>query len=815
MALTTGQILNNRYRIVKILGEGGFGAVYRAWDMVLERPCALKENLQITPDAQRQFRREALILAGLAHPNLPRVIDHFLILGQGQYLVMDYVDGEDLQTKMDRAGRLPEAQVLPWIVQICAALEYMHNQPSPVIHRDIKPGNIRIRQDGRAMLVDFGIAKVFDPHIATTVGAKAITAGYSPPEQYSLGAPTDTRSDIYSLGATLYSLLTGFVPPDSIDLLTGTAQPLPAAKDLARAVSAQTSAAIEKAMALARDQRWQTVAEFEAALLPGLQVQVQGPASTSSFTSTPPSGPPVAGQPPSSPAGPLVAGQPPSSPVGPLVTGQPPSSPAPPMASVQPTPPAAPSQPAFSAPPASSSTPHAQTLPGENPPAPLPLQERGWGSGPNPAGTPPQGNPPGAAAAIASSPRSAPPQNQPTPGVTSREARPVRSGGASSPRRAGLLAVALFIVLLAGLLCAGGAWVYFSDPFGLFVTGRTLAEQNPVAPAAPVHPARSEPPSPAPAAPDFNACLLPDGAGIDDHSYNAATWGGVQAAVDKFGIQARFLESQQTADYEKNIGIFIDEHCNLIIGVGFLLGDAIKTAAQQNPGTYFSIVDFSYDPPLPNVAAQVYASDQAAFLAGYLAAGMSSSGKVGVFGGQQIPPVTLYMDGFALGVQAYNQRHGTQVEVLGWDPAAQSGLFTGNFDSQEDGRAMSNRLMDEGADIIFPVAGQVGLGAGAAIRQRGNALLIGVDTDWYAFTPEYRAILLTSALKRTDVLTFNIIQAALDGRFKGGEILGSLENNGVGLAPFHDLDGRVPQTLKDELEQIKQEIIAGSLRTHP
>ena len=165
MTLETGSVLNNRYRIVKQLGQGGFGAVYRAWDISLERPCAIKENLGTTDEAQRQFKREATILANVVHPNLPRVTDHFIIQGQGQYLVMDYVEGEDLQSMLERTGApLPTHQVLSWIGQVCDALSYLHSQNPPIIHRDIKPANIRITPGGQAMLVDFGIAKIFDPH---------------------------------------------------------------------------------------------------------------------------------------------------------------------------------------------------------------------------------------------------------------------------------------------------------------------------------------------------------------------------------------------------------------------------------------------------------------------------------------------------------------------------------------------------------------------------------------------------------------------------------------------------------------------------
>ena len=220
----TGHILNNRYRIVSLLGQGGMGAVYRAWDINLNKPAAIKENLDTSSKAQEQFIREAQILARLSHPHLTRVTDYFFIPDQGQYLVMDYIEGKDLGSMLDKRGIIPESQALGWTYQICDALTYLHNQPSPIIHRDIKPANIKIRPDGKAILVDFGIAKVYDPELSTTVGARAVTPGYSPPEQYGM-ASTDPQSDIYSLGATLYHLLTGHVPPESVHRIAGSNGP--------------------------------------------------------------------------------------------------------------------------------------------------------------------------------------------------------------------------------------------------------------------------------------------------------------------------------------------------------------------------------------------------------------------------------------------------------------------------------------------------------------------------------------------------------------------------------------------------------------
>ncbi len=264
MPLAIGQVLHNRYRIVALLGQGGMGAVYRAWDLNLKIPIAIKENLETSAEAQQQFSQEAHLLARLAHPNLPRVSDYFTLPGQGEYLVMDYIEGEDLESKLAGAVSLSESEVLPWILQVCDALSYLHSQQPAIIHRDIKPANIKITPTGRAVLVDFGIAKRFDPLLSTLAGARAVTPGYSPPEQYG-GAATDARSDIYALGATLYHLLTGQLPAESVQRVAGSVPGL-----TPRAVNPAINPLIEqtilKAMAIPMERRFQDAAEMKSAL---------------------------------------------------------------------------------------------------------------------------------------------------------------------------------------------------------------------------------------------------------------------------------------------------------------------------------------------------------------------------------------------------------------------------------------------------------------------------------------------------------------------------------------------------------------------
>ncbi|MEP7358734.1 MAG: protein kinase, partial [Anaerolineales bacterium] len=265
MTLVQGQVLNNRYRIDLLLGQGGFGAVYKAWDTSLERACAVKENLETAELTRRQFTREATVLASLSHQNLPRVTDHFYIPGQGQYLVMDFVEGQDLGQLVRSSGPLPAEQALDIIGQVAEALAYLHTRTPPVLHRDIKPANIKITPDGRAVLVDFGLVKMYSPQLETTVGARAITPGYSPPEQYGQGT-TDPRSDIYSLAATLYTLLTGEKPQESVQRFDTDHLKLP--HQLNPAIPATVSAVVGRAMALSPSQRYQTVQDMRTALRP-------------------------------------------------------------------------------------------------------------------------------------------------------------------------------------------------------------------------------------------------------------------------------------------------------------------------------------------------------------------------------------------------------------------------------------------------------------------------------------------------------------------------------------------------------------------
>jgi basic membrane protein A len=314
----------------------------------------------------------------------------------------------------------------------------------------------------------------------------------------------------------------------------------------------------------------------------------------------------------------------------------------------------------------------------------------------------------------------------------------------------------------------------------------------------------------------FLACQVTDVGGIDDKSFNATAWKGLTDAEAEYGIEIKYVESQQQTDYEPNINAFLEEGCDLIIPVGYMLGDAAAAAAEANPEQPFAVVDIDWF-EIDNLRGSGFAIHEATFLAGYLAAGMTETGKVGTYGGINIPPVTIFMDGFYAGVLAYNEAHGTDVEVLGWDYELQGGLFAGNFESTDDGKRLGEQLLDEGADIIMPVAGPVGGGTLAAMEERGTGLLIGVDSDWsasYAF-PEYADYILASALKRMDLFVVDVVEAVMNDAFEGGNFRGTLGNGYVDLFYGSAWADQVPAELKAEIEAMKDGVILGEVSPLP
>jgi basic membrane protein A len=333
-------------------------------------------------------------------------------------------------------------------------------------------------------------------------------------------------------------------------------------------------------------------------------------------------------------------------------------------------------------------------------------------------------------------------------------------------------------------------------------------------------------PKPTAVAPKIKVGEVTDMGGVDDKSFNALGWKGVTDAKAQLGVDGKYLESTQQSDYAKNIQQMLSEKMDLIVTVGFLLGVDTASAAKANPNQKFAIIDYSFpdcwpgavvgtdcgsDVDLTNVRGLMFQTDQAAFLAGYLAAGMTTTGKVGTFGGIALPTVTIFMKGYEAGVKYYNQKHSTSVAVIGWDNATGEGLFTGNFNSTDDGRSFATSMVQENVDIIMPVAGPVGLGSAAYCQESGKCLIIGVDADWYDTAPEYKSVELASVLKKVDVAVFKTIQDVVNGTFTGGTVNYTIADGGVDLGPFHDFDSQVSADLKAEIAQAKQDLIKGTL----
>lgn len=313
----------------------------------------------------------------------------------------------------------------------------------------------------------------------------------------------------------------------------------------------------------------------------------------------------------------------------------------------------------------------------------------------------------------------------------------------------------------------------------------------------------------------YTGCIVSDSGGFDDQSFNQSSYEGIKKAEKDLGITVKSAESKSNSDFETNLNGMIAAGCNLTVTVGFLLGDATKKAATDNPDKHFAIIDFSYNPPIPNVKPVVYDTAQAAYLAGYAAASVSKTGTVGTFGGVKLPTVTIFMDGFYDGVQAYNKAKGKNVAVVGWDKAAQDGSFTGDFEKQDTGKQVTKNLLDQGADVVMPVAGPVGKGSGAALREAKDAgkdvKLIWVDSDGYLTAPEYKDLMLTSVVKKMNEAVETVVKDDKEGKFSNEAYVGTLQNSGVDIAPFHDLDAAVSAETKSELEALKADIISGKL----
>jgi len=311
--------------------------------------------------------------------------------------------------------------------------------------------------------------------------------------------------------------------------------------------------------------------------------------------------------------------------------------------------------------------------------------------------------------------------------------------------------------------------------------------------------------------------LVTDVGGVNDKSFNQSAWAGVQKALKEFGWEAKFIESKQPTDYEKNIDQFATEKYDVIITVGFLMGDATAVKALQYPNIKFAIVDNAYFPTkgfkpcdentkdcyadsLKNVTSLMFQEDEVGFLAGVVAAGISKSGVVCSVSGMEIPPVQRFVAGYQGGAKW--MKSGTQT----------LNVYIPSFTDPAKGKETGQNMIGQKCDVVAGFGGNTGNGGLLAAKEKGLAA-IGVDVDQYLTYPEVKDALVTSAAKNVDAAVYNFLKSVKDGNVKAGVAMANLKNGGVGLAPYHDWDGKVPADVKAKVKEAQEGLIAGKIQT--
>ena len=315
------------------------------------------------------------------------------------------------------------------------------------------------------------------------------------------------------------------------------------------------------------------------------------------------------------------------------------------------------------------------------------------------------------------------------------------------------------------------------------------------------------------------ACMVSDSGGFEDKSFNQSGHEGMERAAKELGVATQFAESQSDADFQPNIDSMVQGGCDLIVGVGFLMADVMRESAVAYPDIKFALVDSTFadpdapdDPTPENSKALVFNTAEASYLAGYVAAGMSESGKVAAYVGAAIPSTNIFVDGFADGVKKYNEAKGTNIEMLGGTKEKQDYAAVGNFEDTAKGKQLTEGFIQQGADVIMPVAGPVGAGTLAAAKDSGKASVIWVDADGFETQPEFGNLILTSVMKEIGQAVFDTVKSVQDGSWTHEDYVGDIKNGGVAIAPFHDFDSKVPAELKDEVKKLEEQIASGELK---
>jgi basic membrane protein A len=313
---------------------------------------------------------------------------------------------------------------------------------------------------------------------------------------------------------------------------------------------------------------------------------------------------------------------------------------------------------------------------------------------------------------------------------------------------------------------------------------------------------------------DFKACAVSDEGSWNDKSFNQAAYEGLTKAADELGVETDDAESQSIDDFEPNLEAMVTANCDIIFAVGFNLIDAVNAAAVANPDSHYVTIDgYVADESTTNLKPIVYSMNESSYLAGYLAAAYSTTKVIGTYGGLQIDAVTDFMSGYYYGAKAYETETGTPVTVLGWDPAAATGLFTDGFGDTEGAKSISAGQIAQDADVIYPVAGGLFSATSEAINESGkDVVFLGVDKDIAVTSPEYADQVLTSVLKKMTDAVYDVIDEQVGGAaFDSTPYVGTLENGGTDLADFGSFDSKISDEIKAKLEELKAGIIDGSI----
>jgi basic membrane protein A and related proteins len=760
-----GQTLGGRYQIQSLIGQGGMASVYKAYDPNLRRAVAIKvihPHLANNPEFFHRFEEEATSVAKLRHPNIVDVFD-FNHEGEIYYMVMEFVMGETLQTRLHRLNaskrRLNVNEAVLFTEEVCDAAFYAHQRG--MIHRDIKPANIMLDVNGKAILMDFGIARMVGGSQHTATGAVLGTVLYMSPEQIQ-GLQIDGRADIYSIGITLFEMLSGKPPFEADSAMTlmmmHLNDPVPNLQEIHPDTPIELVTIINKALAKRRDDRFQTAGDMESALRKWSE-----PLQKTSATVSPPA--PIITRVEDTEktlletSGVLTPTKEPSKPMIPGI--------------------------------------HCAATRQESPPTLIDKTTQ-------------------AAEYNATIKVGSIPVRGPLEGKKRRVWIPI-------------LSVLLILILVGGgyfaytrLLLGGGV----KSPTTVPTTASIAVlppSATPFADVQPTHtiqqPIFNDTATKTPVFPPvvtLKVGLVTDGGKITDKSFNQSAWEGIlkaHAAGNADFIQ--YIETSNAQDYDKNIDSFASDGYNVVVTVGFNLADATYVAAMKYPKIYFIGVDQMLGKddkhlnwPLPNMISIVFNEDQSGFMVGALAAMMSATHKIGaVCGADSIPAVWRFGEGYKAGAGYADDKNGTNTEVsvvyhneVGIEMA---------FSDPAWGAMIANLLIDQGVDIIFGCGGETGNGAVNAAAQR-NIYVIGVDTDQYFTLPEAASRLLSSAIKLEAEPIATLIGLAKEGKFPSTGIF----QGPSGYAPYHELESKVPEEVKFEMEAIMKDLNDGTLKTN-